>query len=124
MMKRFITAILAILCAFTLVACSTQTTETLETEAVVVKCEKGIFMPDEEYLAKANVSLAFKKMEAYVYFKNLANVHGSWRYNVTVEFEGEEYTISRMEEFEPGTIIPITAIFIYSDEELITTKCE
>ena len=45
MMKRFITAILAILCAFTLVACSAQTTETLETEAVVVKCEKSIFMP-------------------------------------------------------------------------------
>ena len=123
-MKKFIIAILVIICTFMFVACSAQTSETSEVEAIVVKCEKGVFMPHEEYLAQANISLAFKKMEAYVYFKNLADQHGSWQYNVTVQFEGEEYTISRMDAFDVGTVIPVTATFTYSDGNLIHVECE
>ena len=124
-MKKFTIAILAIICIFTFTACSAQTTiETREVEAIVVKCEKGIFMPHEEYLAEANICLAFKKLEAYAYFKKLANEHGAYQYNVTVELDGEEYTISRMETFEPGTTIILTATFTYSDEKLVHVKCE
>ena len=123
-MKRFVIAILVIICIFTTTACSAHTTETREVEATVVKCEKGIFMPHEEYLAEANISLAFKKMEAYAYFKKLADEHGSWQYNVTVQFEGQEYIISRMEEFDVGTTLTVTATFTYSGEELLYVECE
>lgn len=123
-MKKFISTILVIICIFSFAACSAQTVETHEVEAVVVKCEKGLFMPHEEYLAEANISLAFKKLEAYAYFKKLADEHGSWQYNVTVLFEGEEYTISRMDAFDVGTIIPVTVTFTFSGEELVYVKCE
>lgn len=124
-MKKFFITILAIICIFMFSGCQSNTTvETRNVEVVVVKCEKGIFMPNEEYLAQANISLAFKKPEAYAYFKQLADQHGSYQYNVTVQFEGEEYTVSRMEAFETGCIIPVTATFIYSGEELLSVKCE
>ncbi len=123
-MKKFTIIIMVIICIFTFTACSNRTVETREVEATVVKCEKGLFMPDEEYLAQANISLAFKKMEAYAYFKKLADENGSWQYNVTVQFEGEEYTISRMDAFDVGTIIPVTATFTYSDGDLLYVNCE
>ena len=123
-MKRFNIAILVIICIFAFTACSTRTVETREIKATVVKCEKGTFMPHEEYLAEANICLAFKKMEAYVYYKQLADEHGSWQYNVTVQFEGNDYTISRMEAFEIGSIIPVTATFTYSGKELVYVECK
>ena len=123
-MKRFAIIFLAIIFVFNITACSSRTVETREVEATVVKCEKGTFMPHEEYLAEANICLAFKKMEAYAYYKQLATEHGSYQYNVTVLFEGEEYTVSRMEAFDTGTIIPVTATFTYSGDELVYVDCK
>lgn len=123
-MKRFVIVVMVITLVLTLAACSERTVETLEVDATVVKCEKGTFMPHEEYLAEANICLAFKKLEAYAYYKELANQHGSWQYNVTVQFEGGEYTISRMEAFDVGTVIPVTVTFTYAGEELVYVECE
>ncbi len=123
-MKKFSIVVLVIMLVFALAACSERTIETREVEATVVKCEKGVFMPHEEYLAEANICLAFKKMEAYAYYKQLADKHGSWQYNVTVLFEDKEYTISRMEMFEVGDIISVTATFTYVGEELVYIECE
>lgn len=124
MMKKFSIIILVIICIFATTACSSRTTETREVEATVVKCEKGTFMPHEEYLAEANICLAFKKLEAYAYYKELANQHGSWQYNVTVQFEGQEYIISRMEAFDVGTTLTVTATFTYAGDELVYVDCE
>lgn len=123
-MKQFVIVILVVVLTFALVACSKQTVEIREVEATVVKCEKGVFMPHEEYLAEANICLAFKKMEAYAYYKMLADDHGSWQYNVTVQFEGKQYTVSRMEEFDVGTLIPVTVTFTYAGEKLVYVDCE
>lgn len=123
-MRKTLCILIGIIFILHLTGCATQTVVTEDIEVVVTNCEKGIFLPNEEYLAQANICLAFEKLAAYEYYKQLANEHGSYQYNISFEFEGATYQVSRMEEFAIGETITVTGTFTYSDQQIVYAKFE
>ena len=124
MKKTTLVITLAIISIFLLVGCTTYSYESTEIETNVIKCEKGIFLPDEEYLAMANVCLAYKKAEMYEYYKKLANEHGNYTYNITISIDGTEYVIVRPEEYEVGSVITVVAKSRYANNKVVYVEYE
>lgn len=116
--------VLALIAALMLSACAEYSYEDKTIEATVVACEEGTFFPEENYLAQANISLAFDKPEAYAYFMALANENGHYDYHITISYDGVEAIVVRLDQYEIGSTITLDARLEYSDGVLVRIECE
>lgn len=121
MRKRATVGILVILFVFMLTGCGEQYSyEQTELEAVVTQCEEGTYHPDASYMALANAYLAQKRYGLWSMYMSLANDNGTYDYNVTVEIDGNLYTVVREEQYEVGQYITITRVCTYNaDSQLV-----
>lgn len=116
--------VLALIAALMLTACAEYSYEEKTIEATVIACEEGTFFPEENYLAQANICLAFDKPEAYAYYMALANKHGHYDYHITISYNGVEAVIVRLDQYENGSTISLNATLEYADGVLVRIDCE
>ncbi len=116
--------ILALITAIVLTGCASYSYEEATIDATVTKCVEGTFFPDEEYLAQANICLAFDKLEMYTYYMGLANANGKYDYKITLSYNGVETVVTRPDKYELGSIITINAQLEYADGILVRIICE
>lgn len=56
-------------------------------------------------------------------YMSLANDNGTYDYNVTIDIEGNNYTVVRKEQYEVGQYITITMVNTYNkDLQLVNTE--
>ena len=96
--------------------------EKTEFEATVVKCEKGEFHPNAEYLATANMYQAQQNYSMWTMYSNLANINGTYDYIVTINIDDNNYTVIREEQYNCGETITITKINTYDGKKMINTE--
>ena len=124
-MRKYITlGIFAILFLFMLTGCEPEYSyEQTELEAVVIQCEKGTYNPDAEYLALAEMYMVQNNAYMSMSCMDLANQNGTWDYNVTVDIDGDNYTVVREKSYEVGQNITITVINTYNrDMQLVNIE--
>ena len=124
MRKTTLIIILIIVMMLSMTACAEISYETKTIEATVVSCKEGTFFPEENYLAQANICLAFKKLEMYAYYKALADEHGHYDYHITISYNDVETVIVRLDQYEVGSTISLEATLEYSDGVLTKIDCE
>lgn len=95
--------------------------EETEIKAIVTKCKKGSFTPDESYSALANSHLANKSYDLWTTYQNLANINGTYHYIVTVNIGGNNYNVIREKPYKAGQSIIITRINIHINSKLVKT---
>ena len=126
-MKKFATiGTIIVLFALILTGCGEKYSyEQTELEAVVIKCEEGTYHPDESYMAIANMYLAQNNLGMWSMYMSLANTNGAYEYNVTIDIDGNNYTVIREEKYEVGQYITIVMVSTYNtDSQLIKTECK
>lgn len=124
-MRKYTTlGILAILFVFMLTGCGEKYSyEQTELEAVVIQCEEGTYNPDASYMAIANMYLAQQNYGMWSMYMSLANANGTYDYNVTIDIDGNNYTVVREEQYEVGQYITITMVNTYNmDLQLVNTE--
>lgn len=124
-MRKYTTlGILAILFVFMLTGCGEKYSyEQTELEAVVIQCEEGTYNPDSSYMAIANMYLAQQNYRMWSMYMSLANANGTYDYNVTIDIDGNNYTVVREEQYEVGQYITITMVNTYNmDLQLVNTE--
>lgn len=124
-MKKYVTlGIVAILFVFMLTGCGEKYSyEETEFETIVIQCEKGAFHPNASYLATANMYLAQGNYGLWSMYTSLANTNGTYDYNVTINIDGNNYTVIREDQYEIGQSITIIKINTYDmDSQLINTE--
>ena len=122
-MKNFFAlGTLTILFVLVLTGCSTISYERSEIQSTVIECEKGTFHPNSYYQTKANTCLAEKNIVFWQMYNDLAEEHGSYDYNVTVNIDGTNYVVIRFEEYEIGEQIVIEKVDTYKDSQLEKTE--
>ena len=124
-MKRYVAlGIVSILLVFMLTGCEEKYSyEETEFEAIVIQCEKGTFHPDASYLSIADMYLAQKNYGLWSTYNSLANANGTYDYNVTVNIDGNNYTVVRENQYEIGQYITITKVNTYNmASQLVKTE--
>lgn len=123
-MKKYAVLSIIILCfAFILSGCTKSYSYEENTfEEIVTKCEKGTYHPDASYRALANMYLAQKKMGMWSMYMNLANSNGTYDYQITINVDGNNYTIIRKDPYDVGAFITITEIKTYQNAKLVKTE--
>ena len=127
MRKTTLIIILIIAMMLSMTACAEISYETKTIEATVISCEEGTFFPEENYLAQANICLAFKKLEVSVY-RCEADCwdHFSYREEdvLTISYNDVETVIVRLDQYEIGSTISLEATLEYSDGVLTRIECD
>lgn len=125
-MKKYVTlGIITILFVFILTGCGENYSyETTEIKTVVLQCEEGTYHPDESYLSIANMYFVQQNLNMWNIYRNLADDNGKYDYNVTINIDGNNYTVVREEQYEVGQYITITRINTYMDSQLVKTEYE
>lgn len=124
-MKKYATlGILTILFVFMLTGCGEKYSyEQIELETVVIQCEKGTYHPDESYMSIAKMYLTQNEYGLWNMYMSLANDNGTYDYNVTIDIDGNNYTVVRKEQYEVGQYITITMVNTYNkDLQLVNTE--
>ena len=118
MHKNLLIAVIAILvmCIFT--GCATYTYETRDIEATVIECKQGTFLPEPDYLAKANICLANGAIPMYEMYYAKAKELGHYTYRVTFEVDGEKFTVTRDESYNVGDTFIVSATYTLANGEI------
>lgn len=96
--------------------------EETEFEAIVIQCEEGTLNPDASFLSIANMYLAQQNYGMWNTYNSLAYSNGTYDYNVTVNIDGNNYTVVRENPYEIGQYITITEVKTYMDSQLVKTE--
>ena len=97
--------------------------EQTKLEAVVIQCEEGTYHPNASYIATANMYLAQKNYGLWSMYMSLANANGAYDYNVTVDIDGNNYTVVREVQYEVGKYITITMVNTFNEDlQLVNTE--
>ena len=122
-MKRNMVLSFILVCIISMLSgCSNYEFKTSEVQAEVVKCEKSVFIPNQQYQTLAYAAMAKKDYTKWAMYNSLAQANGVQQYSVTVVIEGTEYIVSRDFSCEIDDMVTITRIDSYSNGEFITTE--
>lgn len=108
--------VLFAMCMFT--GCAEYTSETREIEATVIDCKQSTFLPEPNYLAKANICLANGAVEMYEMYYAKAKELGHYTYRVYFEVDGETFIVTRDENYNVGDTVIVSATYSMADGEV------
>ena len=122
-MKRNMGLGLILVCIISMLSgCANYEFKTSEVKAEVVKCEKSVFIPNQQYQTLAYAGMAKKDYTKWAMYNSLAQANGVQHYSVIVVIEGTEHTVSRDFSCDIGDMITVTRNDSYLNGELTTTE--
>lgn len=120
------TSIVILVCLFAaiLIGCEKEqyTYSQTEFDADVVSCEESTFHPNTTYITLANMYLGQNNYALWSMYMTLANATGQYDYNVTVDIDGNNYTVIRSQQYQIGQKVRVIKIETYkiNSDQLIS----